>query len=120
MPGIPVWNEIPQMHWRPNNPPLDGDLPVPVPIPQPQIPTYESIGGDLFFRTQVGVPLEADSVLAGQTLNNGSSVWFSRACYDILAAKFNNPSADITLIMRKHRNDWRALMPTPEGGWKPF
>lgn len=111
MPGIPAWNEIPQNFWRPNNPPLDIG-PLPVPIPTLTFPTYEEIGGDSFFAANIGVPLEADMTLASQTLNAGSSVWFSRTIYDVLAlwAK-GKPTADqVSEVVLKHRNEWRKIL----------
>ena len=96
-----------------------GEETVPAP-PMSTIPGYESIGGDSFFRSAVGAPLEGDAKLAGESLNEGSSVWFSRSCYDILAARMVNPAADVSPIIKKHRTDWRALMPTPPAGWPPL
>ena len=87
--------------------------PEPVPCPDLEIPGYETIGGDNLFRSQVGVPLEVDMALAGQTLNNGSSVWFSRTCYSILALRISNPNADIAPVIKKHRNEWRAILGLP-------
>lgn len=116
-PGIPQWGKINPQFYRPNNPWVDpksvsGSQPVP---PAQEVPTYEEIGGDTFFRANVGVPLEADMTLAGQTLNNGSSVWFSRTCYDLIVAHINgNPTqADIDAIVKKHRNEWRSILGLP-------
>lgn len=41
MTGVPVWNEIPQQFWRPNNPPLKDEAqsdPQPPPPPPPRFP----------------------------------------------------------------------------------
>lgn len=114
-PATPVWNEIPMMYWRPNNPPLKGsDVPVPQP-PQPKFPTYEETGGDVFYRANVGVPLEADMALIGQPLNEGSSVWFSRTIYDILALwQTGKPTNEqISAVVKHHRNEWRAILGLP-------
>ncbi len=73
MTAEPVWNEIPPQHWRPQNPPLKDSTPIPEPEPPMTIPGYEEIGGDEFFRVNVGVPLEADMAMVGQPLNAGSS-----------------------------------------------
>jgi hypothetical protein len=115
MTGEPVWNAIPSEFWRPNNPPLPPDGPVtpPPPPPQPTIPSYESLGGDAFFRAHVGVPLQADMASVGQSLNDGSSVWFSRTAFDCIAARFQNPAVDIVPIARTHRNEWRILLGLP-------
>ena len=86
-----------------------GGAPAP---PQPSIPSYEAIGGDPFFRSHVGVPLQADMALAGQTLNDGSSVWFSRTCYSLLVARMNG-ATDTDAILRRHRNEWRAILGLP-------
>ncbi len=83
------------------------------PTPQPVVPSYESLGGDAFFRANIGVPLQADMALVGQTLNDGSSVWFSRTCYDCIVARFHDPKADLAPICLKHRNEWRAILGLP-------
>jgi hypothetical protein len=81
--------------------------------PQPVVPSYESLGGDAFFRSNIGVPLQADMASVGQTLNDGSSVWFSRTAYDCIAARYADPKADLTPICVKHRNEWRAILGLP-------
>lgn len=88
--------------------------PEPEPAPPPAFPSYESLGGDAFFRTNVGVPLEADMRVVGAPLNNGSSVWFSRTVYDCIQARFQNPSIDILPIALYHRNEWRVILGLPE------
>ncbi|MEY4386603.1 MAG: hypothetical protein RLY20_1886 [Verrucomicrobiota bacterium] len=112
MPGIPVWNAIPQQYWRPQNPPLVGDGTTPVPQP-PVMPSYEAIGGDSFFRMQIGVPLQADMALAGQALNDGSSVWFSRPIFQILESYAKGQTPDTNAIIKRTRNEWRAILGLP-------
>ena len=111
----PTWNVIPPQFYRPNNPWMSVDGSVePAPCPELKVPGYEEIGGDVFFRANIGVPLQADMALAGQVLNDGSSVWFSRSCYDVLAAKIKDPNADVAPILKKHRNDWRRILGLPQ------
>lgn len=79
------------------------------------IPSYEAIGGDAFYRARVGVPLAMDMATVGQPLNDGSSVWFSRTIYDVLAAFIHAQGApvDLTEIVRRHRNEWRVILGLP-------
>lgn len=86
------------------------------PVPQPQPPTmpsYEALGGDAFFRSQIGVPLQADYTLAGQTLNDGSAVWFSRPIYRILEAYAKGQTPDTAAIIKSVRAEWRAVLGLP-------
>lgn len=92
--------------------PVPEPEPEPTPIP-PGIPTYESLGGDQFFRDHVGVPLATDMREVGQHLNDGSSVWFSRTAYDCIQARFQDPTVDIVPIALHHRNEWRAILNLP-------
>jgi len=114
--GTPTWNPIPKEYWRPNNPPLLEELPPPT-KPEPptlRIPSYGELGDDAFFRAQIGVPLEADMALAGQVLNNGSSVWFSRTTYEILVEAIKaGRMIDTAPIVKKYRNQWRAILGLP-------
>lgn len=97
----------------------DGTTPEPTPIPVPQppahmVPAYEALGGDAFFRSQIGVPLQSDMIEGGQGgLNDGSSVWFSRATYDILAAYMRGGAVDSATIVKAHRNVWRGILGLP-------
>lgn len=85
----------------------------PAPLP-PYIPSYGQLGDDAFFRTQIGVPLQADMLLKGQPLNDGSSVWFSRTTYEILAESMKaGHLIDAAPIVRKYRNQWRAILGLP-------
>lgn len=123
-----VWNEVPSVNWRPWNPPFEGaivggDVPQPgeppatppPPAPSIRIPSYGELGDDAFFRSAVGVPLAADAALAGESMNDGSSVWFSRGTYRLMAAALKhqlgqgpapNPAAEIKVV----REEWRAVM----------
>lgn len=121
----PAWIPVPAKHWRNNNPPFTGALgvvPVPKPEPQPdpkpaviRFPSYAELGDDAFFRMAIGVPLQADATHAGETLNDGSSVWFSRATYLLIVAtmKFHfgvAPAPDTAAIVRGVRDEWREIM----------
>lgn len=120
-----VWNEVPSTSWRPWNPPFEGaigDVPMPgeppvTPPPPPpsiRIPSYSDLGDDAFFRATVGVPLAADARLAGETLNDGSSVWFSRLTYRLMAAalkhQMGGPSPNPLAEQKIVRGEWRAIM----------
>ena len=84
------------------------------PPPLPRIPSYGELGDDAFFRTQIGVPLQADMLLAGQQMNDGSSVWFSRTTYEILTEALKaGHMIDTGPIVRKYRNQWRAILGLP-------
>lgn len=97
--------------------PFDHGIGEPAPAPEPpapRIPSYGELGDDTFFRTQIGVPLQADMALTGQTLNEGSSVWFSRSTYEILSESLKaGHLIDAAPIVRKHRNQWRAALGLP-------
>ena len=81
------------------------------PPPAPFIPSYGQLGDDAFFRTQIGVPLQADMQQAGQALNDGSSVWFSRTTYEILTEALKaGRMIDAAPIVRKYRNQWPAAL----------
>lgn len=110
-PATPIWLDIPPENWRPHNPiiPFDG----PVTPPAPTIPSYESLGGDTFFRAMVGVPLAADMAVAGQPLNDGSSVWFARLTYRLMAAYVVGGQVDSAPIVKSVRNEWRAILGLP-------
>lgn len=113
----PAWNPIPQSVWRAWNVPMLTDpeqMPPQPPPAAPVIPGYEDLGGDAFFRAQIGVPLAADMAVAGQTLNDGSSVWFSRTTYELLAESLKAGHAiDPAPIVKKYRNQWRAILGQP-------
>lgn len=78
-------------------------------------PSYGELGDDAFFRSQIGVPLQADVDHAGESLNDGSSVWFSRATYRLMSAMVKhrlglgpapNPAAEVRIV----REEWRAVL----------
>lgn len=88
--------------------------PPPHVCPPPFIPDYEALGGDAWFRAEVGVPLQADMALAGQPLNDGSSVWFSRPIFDCIAECVKaGKIIDRAPIVKKYRNQWRAILGLP-------
>lgn len=83
--------------------------------PELKIPGYEELGGDSFYRAMIGVPLAADHAVAGQHLNDGSAVWFSRAVYRLMAAfiKANGQPIDPTSEIKIVRNEWRQILGLP-------
>lgn len=96
--------------------------PIEEPEPEPPhvcpplvIPSYEDLGGDSFYRAMIGVPLAADYAQAGQTLNDGSAVWFARTTHSLMAAfvAAGNHPIDPSAIIRKHRNEWRDILRLP-------
>lgn len=85
-----------------------------VPTPQPTIPSYEALGGDAYWREELGVPLQSDMALANAgPLNDGSSVWFSRPIYRILEAYAKGQTPDRPAIIKSVRNEWRAILGLP-------
>lgn len=103
-PDTPRYSRSHWMHPQ-DHPPIE---------PQILIPSYAALGDDPFFRAQIGVPLQADMALAGQVLNDGSSVWFSRTTYSLLVAmiKAGGP-VDPAPIVKVYRNQWRAILGLP-------
>lgn len=99
---------ITQAHVTGSAPPA----PEPLPVPQTRhFPSYSQIGDDAFFRAQIGIPLQDDAITAGETLNDGSTVWSSRGSYLLIEAywrKGNNSEAP--MIAKKLRNEWRAIL----------
>lgn len=84
------------------------------PVPQIRIPSYGALGDDAFFRNEIGVPLQADMLESGQPLNDGSAVWFSRPIYELLTeAILAGGMVDPAPIVRKYRNQWRAILRLP-------
>jgi len=85
------------------------------PSPMPAIPSYGELGDDAFFRAMIGVPLQADMLSVGQPLNDGSSVWFSRTTYRLMAALLasNGQPVDVNGIVRSVRNEWRQILGLP-------
>jgi hypothetical protein len=101
------------------------------PVPQPPaaftFPSYADLGDDAFYRLHVGVPLAEDVAHAGETLNDGSSVWFSRAVYRVMAADVKhrlgmgpepNPAGEVRVV----REEWRAVLKQAHPGitFPPF
>lgn len=86
----------------------------PAPAPSPVIPGYETLGGDNYYRQNVGVPLQADTIEAKQQLNDGSAVWFSRTIYDDMITVINNKPEERPALLKKHRNEWRVILGLPE------
>lgn len=81
----------------------------------PSMPGYEEMGGDAFGRAMIGVPLQADYLMAGQALNDGSVVWSWRTCHSLMSAlvQANGQPTDPAAIVRKHRNEWRDILGLP-------
>ena len=72
-------------------------------------PPYESLGGDATGRA-IGEALFADYAAAGEPPDPGMGVWFFRCCYDALTLGTSAAIAKQQLL-------WRAILPTPAGGW---
>lgn len=81
--------------------------------PHATIPDYEALGGDAFGRAMIGVPLAADYLMAEQSMNDGSVVWAWRTCHSLMAALASGQAVDPAGIVKKHRNEWRAILGLP-------
>lgn len=75
-------------------------------VPQP-IP-FKPYPGDEYFVQQIGVILEADYKEAGQTLNTGSAVWFSRTIW-----RHVNEGMTMDQSVAQSRKEWRAILGLP-------
>jgi len=94
--------------------PVDEPTPDPPPHTCPVFPSYASLGDDAFFRTHVGVPLAADTATAGQVMNDGSTVWSSRTVHSLIDSFFRLGNySEAPQIIKKHRNEWRAILGLP-------
>lgn len=82
-----------------------GATPAPVPVPVPQPKPYP---GDQFFIEKIGQILEWDYAEAGQRLNAGSSVWFSRTIW-----RYVNEGMSIEQSVAQSRKEWRAALGLP-------
>lgn len=89
------------------------------PPPVAYIPSYSELGDDQWHRTNIGIPLQADMASVppehgGGPLNDGSSVWFSRTIYECIAECAKAGTViDRAPIVRKYRNQWRAILGLP-------
>lgn len=88
-------------------PQCKGDVPVdsPGPVVPPASKPYP---GDEFFILQVGAWLVHDYTEAGQTLNAGSSVWFSRTIW-----RYVHEGMTIEQSTAQSRKEWRAALGLP-------
>ena len=103
-----------ELQWRWHNPPVAQRPGIVVkPMPSQGMPSYEDLGGDAYWRTEIGRVLQADLALAGQTMNDGSSVWFSRPIFRILHAYASGQEPDRPAIIKSVRNEWRAILGLP-------
>lgn len=82
-------------------PPTTDPPPAPKPTPKPY-------PGDKFFIEQIGQVLEWDYAEAGQRLNAGSSVWFSRTIW-----RYVNEGTSIEQSVAQSRKEWRAALGLP-------
>ena len=106
-PPIPQFGRVAEPWTPPSQPPASSPSVF-------RIPSYAELGDDAFFRAMIGVPLQADMLQAGQQLNDGSSVWFSRATYEILTEAIKaGHMIDVAPIVKKYRNQWRAILNLP-------
>lgn len=114
----PAWNvDAPRYSKKDWRDPFDHGYEQAPPPPPPalRIPDYEELGGDAFFRATVGKPLEDDMMAAGQSLNDGSAVWFSRLTYRLMAKLIasNGVPVDVMAEVKVVRNEWRAILHLP-------
>ena len=91
-------------------PSCKGDVPVdsPGPVVPPPAPAPKPYPGDEFFVLRIGAWLVADYTEAGQTLNAGSAVWFSRTIW-----RHVNEGMAIDESVAQSRKEWRAALGLP-------
>jgi hypothetical protein len=86
-----------------------GSIPEPEPLPPvhvcPPPPPKPNYPGDRFFIEKIGQVLEADYAEAGQRLNAGSSVWFSRTIW-----RHVNEGMSMDESTARSRKEWRAAL----------
>lgn len=101
----PVWNEIPQQHWRPQNPPLKTSTPTPQPPvkPYPGDPTWDAVGVTLF----------GDYAEAGQAPNPQMGRWFGRTIWDATEGDQSGVVLTVDASIAKHRAEWRSVLGLP-------
>ncbi len=87
-------------------PTVPGCVPPTAPIPPPASKPYP---GDQFFIEKLGQLLEWDYAEAGQRLNAGSSVWFSRTIW-----RYVNEGMSIEQSVAQSRVEWRAALGLPQ------
>jgi hypothetical protein len=75
----------------------------------PPIPPKPSYPGDQFFIEKIGQVLEWDYAEAGQRLNAGSSVWFSRTIW-----RHVNEGLSMDESTARSRKEWRAALGLPQ------
>jgi hypothetical protein len=75
----------------------------------PPPPTTKPYPGDQFFIEKIGQQLEWDYAEAGQTLNAGSSVWFSRTIW-----RHVNEGMTMEQSTAQSRKEWRAALGLPQ------
>lgn len=78
------------------------------PVPAPVPPVGKPYPGDQFFIEKLGQLLEWDYAEAGQRLNAGSSVWFSRTIW-----RYVNEGMSIEQSVAQSRVEWRKALGLP-------
>jgi hypothetical protein len=101
----PVFNEIPEHEWRPNNPPLKEPIAPPKP-PTPKYPAYPPNESDV---DGAGVALFSDFAQAGQAPNPQMFRFAFRVAFSWLTQEVPDLPASVT----KHRREWRAILGLP-------
>jgi hypothetical protein len=105
----PQWGVVPQEFYRAKNPwlaPLGTTATLPPPTPP--APVVKPYPGDAYFIEKIGQLLEWDYAEAGQRLNAGSSVWFSRTIW-----RHVNEGLSIEQSTAQSRKEWRAALGLP-------
>jgi len=97
---------LPEASFAPTAPGCKTPGPAPTPIPPPVTKPYP---GDAFFIEKLGQILEWDYAEAGQRLNAGSSVWFSRTLW-----RYLNEGMSIEQSTAQSRKEWRAALGLPQ------
>lgn len=88
----------------------------PQPAPAPfRLPSYAELGDAAFFAGTIGQAAEEDWHANGEEMNAGTADWIARAVHGTIERFIKNgDNRDAPAILKKVRNEWRAVMNNPK------